>query len=339
MRMQLPARPSGQRGVVIVYLALFLVVLLGFLALGLDVSKLMVTRTQLQNAADAAALAGASAVDLDLGVVIPDTAVVRAQLLASRHLAFREVSEPVTLLAEDVSFPTPQSVKVTVRRSAATGGPVVMAIAGLLGVPTLEMSATATAKAEPTAQPCEGLVPMAPVEPPNSGWFDPDCSKTYDLKIGAGEGMQGNYELLDYPPCDEGPCAGLGGGAAIRCIAEHGYGCCLDEGQEFALTEPGNKVGPFRQGMQDRFDADTDRRNGICYNEYVGNGKRIIPLPVIESFDVNGKKYVRILKFSAFFIKDRPDGSGTLTGQFVMDVIPGSASQGNGTLYVLRLVQ
>jgi hypothetical protein len=130
------------------------------------------------------------------------------------------------------------------------------------------------------------------------------------------------------------------GGAAIRCIAEHGYGCCLDEGQEFTLTEPGNKVGPFRQGMQARFDADTDRRQGICYSEYAGNGNRIMPLPVIESFDVNGKKYVRIIKFSAFFIKNRPSGNGTLTGQFVHDVIPGDgAGRGKGTLYVLRLIE
>jgi hypothetical protein len=92
--------------------------------------------------------------------------------------------------------------------------------------------------------------------------------------------------------------------------------------------------------MQARFDSDTDRRNGICYSEYAGNGARVMPLPVIESFNVNGKKMVRIVKFSSFFIKERPKGNGTLTGQFVHDVTPGDGGgKGGGTLYVLRLIE
>ncbi|HEY3215244.1 MAG TPA: pilus assembly protein TadG-related protein [Candidatus Eisenbacteria bacterium] len=324
---------------VIIYFAFFLLFLLGFLALGLDMAKLMATRTQLQNAADAAALAGASAIDLETGAIDPDTAIVRAQETAALNKAYRDGAEPVTLLVQDIEFPTPLQVKVTVRRSPATGGSMVTHLAQVIGIKNLEISAQATAEADTTAQVCDGLVPMAPVEPPNSGWFDPDCSQTYDLKVGSGQGEQGNYELLDYPPCNEGPCAGLNGGAAIRCIAEHGYGCCLDESQEFTLTEPGNKVGPFRQGMQARFDADTDQRQGICYIEYAGNGNRVVRLPVIESFDVNGKKYVRIVRFSAFFIKYRPAGNATLQGQFVFDVAPGNQpGGGKGTIFTLRLV-
>ncbi len=333
-----PLRSS--RGAVIIFFAFFLVIVLGFLALGVDIAKLMVTRTQLQNAADAAALAGASGIDIESGAINADTALVRAKTTASLNRAFRNLPEPVELFDADVEFPSPLEVKVTVRRQIGAGGSIVTHLAQVLGIPELEMTATATALADTTSQPCDGLVPMGPIPPPEAGWFDPDCNVTYDLKIGAGEGQQGNYELLDYPPCDEGPCAGLEGGAAIRCLAEHGYGCCLEEGQEFTLSEPGNKVGPFRQGMQARFDSDTDTRQGICYSEYAGNGVRIMPLPVIESFDVNGKKYVRIVKFSAFFIKDRPTGNGTLTGQFVHDVVPGEGGgQGKGTLYTLRLVK
>lgn len=340
MQIPLPMLPRGQRGAVIIFFAFFLLVLMGFLGLAADMAKLMVTRTQLQNAADAAALAGASAVDLESGAINPDTAIARAQETAALNRAFREGAEPVNLRIDDVEFPTELQVKVTVRRTVAFGGSMVTHFAQVLGIPLLEMTADATAEADPAGQPCDGLVPMGPVEPPQSGWFDPDCSKTYDLKVGAGQGQQGNYELLDYPECNEGPCVGLGGGAAIRCIAEHGYGCCLEEGQEFTLTEPGNKVGPFRQGMQARFDADTDRREGICFIQYAGNGNRVLPLPVIETFDVNGKKYVRIVKFSAFFIKERPKGDGTLVGQFIHDVVPGNGGgQGKGTLYVLRLIE
>ena len=47
----------GKRGVVAVYVAIILVVLIGFVALAVDVGYMMVVRNQLQNAADASALA------------------------------------------------------------------------------------------------------------------------------------------------------------------------------------------------------------------------------------------------------------------------------------------
>src|SRR5438552_17369794 len=58
------ATPRGratrhQRGQGIVLLSLFLVVLLGLVALGVDGGSLYLNRRQVQNAADAAALAGA----------------------------------------------------------------------------------------------------------------------------------------------------------------------------------------------------------------------------------------------------------------------------------------
>lgn len=332
--------PRRERGVVIVYLAFFIFIFLGFMGLAIDATKLVATRTQLQRAADAAALAGVSAIDLETGSIIADTAVARAQETASFNRAFADGPTAILVDPADVEFPQPLQVKVTVRRQLGNGGSIITYVARAIGVTDLEMTADATAEADTAAMPCDGLVPMAPVEPPDSGWFDPDCSKTYELKVGSGEGEQGNYQLIDYPPCNEGPCQGLNGGAAIRCYAEHGYGCCLGEGQEFTLTEPGNKVGPFRQGMQARFDADTDRREGICYDDYTGDGHRVVPLPVIETFDVNGKKFVRIVKFSSFFIKERPPGNGTLTGQFVHDSVPGDGGGGGGgTLYVLRLIE
>lgn len=50
----------GQRGVVLIWFALFLPLLLGFAALAIDVAYLNLTRIEVQNAADAASLAGAN---------------------------------------------------------------------------------------------------------------------------------------------------------------------------------------------------------------------------------------------------------------------------------------
>lgn len=335
-------RNQRQRGAVMIWMALFLLGILGFVALGIDTAKVAATRTQLQNAADAAALAGASAIDFDTGALDQDVAVVRAQELSLLNRAFVVGTQPVPLAAGDVTFPDPNECRVVVRRTAGLGGEVVTHVAQVLGIKSLSLSATATARVEPLSGICEGLLPMAPVEPPNGG-FQTGCGNEYDLKIGSGDGEQGNYELLDFADCDEGPCADVGGGGAeIRCLTENGYGCCINIGDEFVLTQPGNKVGPFRQGMQARWDADTDRRENICYSDYTGNGKRVVHVPGVESFGVPGRKQVRITGFYAFFLKRRPTGGGTQTliGEFLHDVAPGtSGGASDGTLYTIRLVE
>jgi len=51
---------KSERGVTAVYVALLISVFIGFAALAIDIGYLMVTKNELQNAADSAALAGAS---------------------------------------------------------------------------------------------------------------------------------------------------------------------------------------------------------------------------------------------------------------------------------------
>jgi Flp pilus assembly protein TadG len=336
-----------ERGVVIIYTAFFMLLMLGFVAVGIDVSKLMATRTQLQRAADAAALAGASAINFKNGEIIPDSASMRAQYTSALNSAFVKGPTSVVLLAGDISYPTPNQVKVVVRRDPNSGGEMVTHIAQVLGITSIAVTATATAIVEPVSEPCDGLIPMAPVELPGAGWFDPACNGNqpveYSLKVDAGNGTQGNYQLLDYPECNEGACGDVqgGGGAAIRCQTANGYGCCIDVGQDFTLTQPGNKVGPFRQGMTTRWDSDTDRRENICYQNYTGNGKRVVRLPIVETFNLNGKKVVRIKMFAAFFLTRRPGGGqfAEMWGQFIYETAPGTPGNNPGTLYTIHLIQ
>ena len=262
---------------------------------------------------------------------------MRAQTTAAFNKAFANEPLPIQLLAADVSFPAPNQVKVIVRRDANTGGAMVTHVAQVLGITKMDVSATATAQVDTAAAPCEGVVPMAPVPP--VGGFDPKCGTSYTLKADPDLNQQGNFQLLDFPACDEGMCQDVGGGgAAIRCYSQYGYGCCIHAGDQFVFTQPGNKVGPFRQGMQARFDSDTDRREGICYSDYTGNGMRVVRVPLIKSFDVNGKKVVEITGFSAFFIQFRPQQM-TLVGQYIYDIGPGEPGGGGGTLFTIYLVK
>jgi len=341
MRRTQQSQRHPERGVVIIWTAFFLMVMLGFVAVGIDVAKLMATRTQLQNAADAAALAGASALDMTTGKVFPDTARMRAQAVAALNKAFVDGPTAISLASADVTFPATNQVKVTVRRDANSGGSMITHVAQVIGVKSLDMSATAVAKAESVSSVCEKLVPMGAIEPP-AGGFKTGCANVYNLKVG--DGTQGNFQLLDFPDCAEGPCAGMNGGSAeIRCEVANGYSCCIDIGQ-MVQTMPGNKVGPFKQGLNDRWDGDTDKRENICYTDYRGNGNRIVNVPLFTTWDPNGKKPVRVEGFAAFFLQKKPSSNGgqTLTGQFLYNVVPGTGGKGgaaSSTLYSLRLIQ
>lgn len=321
-------RPQERRpdeGIAVIWVAVFLLVSLWFVSLAIDMGKLMAAKTQLQAAADAAALAAASAVDPETGAVVQDSATVRAIEVGAANNAYEGTQTPVVIDAADVSFPAANQVRVVVRRETATGNPVLTHFAQTLGIPQLSVNADATAQVTVIGEPCEHLAPFAPEDVPDS-LFNSDCGVEYVLKQGSGASSSGNFQLLELPECNEDDFTG-GGAAAIYQYIRYGYDCCLKIDDEFIWTEPGNKVGPFRSALQARFDDDTDRNQGICYQNYRGNGKRVFITPIIESFAVSGRKLVRITKFAAFFLKDRPGGSMVsqgVKGQFIKYVVPGN---------------
>lgn len=335
---------KDERGVAILFIALFLLACLWFVSLAIDVGKVMAARTELQAAADAAALAGASAIDPETGAVVADLARTRAAEAALGNNAYEQAPTPVAIdPLVDVTFPTANQVRVVVRRTEGTGNPVLLHFAQTLGLPFLNVVADATAEANELNSICEGLAPFAPVNPPGGVTFNTDCGSKYVLKTGASPQNPGNFQLLDYPDCNEDGFAGSGG-AAVRYYTEFGYQCCFALGQEFAITEPGNKVGPLRQGLQARYDGDTDRTS-TCYENYTGNGNRIYITPIVENFDVNGKKFVRIVNWAAFFVSKRPVGGGQeiVEGQFIKYVAPGGfdadAPPVDTGIFGLRLVE
>lgn len=343
-------RPDA--GIAIIYVAVFLLVSLWFVSLAIDMGKLMATRTELQNAADAAALAGASAIDPETGEIVQDEARSRAAAVAAENKAFEGNPTPVIIDPNlDVEFPAEgHRVKVTVHREAATGNPMITHFAQTVGLLSLNVKADATAEAKELNSVCEGLAPFAPEQLPNGEQFSTDCAAEYTLKQSSGGGTTGNYQLLSYPNCNEDDFTG-GGGSAIRHYTEYGYQCCEEIGQWVEVeTKPGNTVGPIREGLQFRFDEDGDHREGICYEEYLANegnndnfGKRVFITPIVQSFNVNGSSMVQIKGFAAFFLKYRPSGSGNvdIVGQFIKYVAPGEFGTGTADtgIYGVHLVE
>src|SRR5688500_19227772 len=90
----------SQRGAVMIFVAVSLAACLAFAVLAIDVGAIFVTRVQLQNAADAAALAGASALlDGDQA-----EATDRAIAVAGENVALQDGPEPVVISEDDVTF-------------------------------------------------------------------------------------------------------------------------------------------------------------------------------------------------------------------------------------------
>jgi len=331
----------NERGVVIIWTAFFMIMMLGFVALGIDVAKIMATRTELQNAADAAALAGASALDLTTGKLRPDSALIRATFTSQHNKAFVDAPVAVTLLAGDVSVdPNENTVFVKVRRDPTSDGSMITHVAQVLGIKNVEVSAVAKAKAERTCQQCEKLVPLGAIPPNGGAAFNTGCASQYTLLQGQGGSVQGNYQALSFPDCGEGPCGqGETGAATLGCLIEHGYGCCLGVG-DLVQTKPGQNSGQVRTGLQARWDGDTDRTPNICYSAYRGNGNRVINVPVVQSLG-NGRTDVLVIGISAFFLKTRPTGgqNGPVVAEFVYDVVPGTGGNCNSTAFTIRLIQ
>src|ERR1700722_17213667 len=67
MKFCLPTRPQRSRGAILPLTAISIIGLCGFLALSIDLGMLAVARAQVQDAADAAAIAGARSLDGSAG--------------------------------------------------------------------------------------------------------------------------------------------------------------------------------------------------------------------------------------------------------------------------------
>src|SRR5688500_13504844 len=101
-------RPIGsrQRGAVLVILGISLAVLIGFLGIVVDLGRLFVTKTELQSATDACALAAAA--ELKPGVTPPDLQAIARAVSAGITAGTRNrvdlQSAAATLTAENIYF-------------------------------------------------------------------------------------------------------------------------------------------------------------------------------------------------------------------------------------------
>lgn len=266
------AWPKRQRGAVAVLLTVAMLALLAMAGLALDGGHLLLNKTRLQNAVDAAALSGAKTLSQVMGA---SGAATTTQAAALNTLTLNASApgngELATAIAGNVggfarvelaasvygpfSFPGPANasyVKVTVPQYGLAGffwRFLQWASGGSLG--DKQVAAVAVAGPSPTS-PCD-IAPLmvcgdpTQYDPSNGLFWGFRFGKLEVLKTAAGNSSPigpGNFQLIRL--------GSNTGGADIRDALAGGIDKCNTVGNNVD-TEPGNKIGPAIQGLNTRF--------------------------------------------------------------------------------------
>ena len=338
---------KNQRGSILATTTFGMLALLMAAGLGVDISRLYLAKNELQNAADAAALSGASALDshtegiteatdravLEMNkyafnksnVTFPRTNVRFAKNLTDfdNNLDYDEgVASSSEALAKNIRF-----VKVTTPEL-----PTSISFAAMVLGNSRNLSATATAGMSVPLNVFTGYIPLAVIDD-NVSVITP--GKVYTIRAAPNNNVSpGNYQVLAV----DGPGANddrLGLATGVRNVV--GPGGTVD-------TKPGVSSGAVREGINTRFDVyasgldpvtyppDTNIEEDIDYDDYVTGaktkspshdgveGRRVVLIPIVkkEQFE-NGRDSVVIDRFGAFFLRSKVQGGngGDIQAEYI----------------------
>ena len=278
--------------------------------LALDVGMFMVARTQAQAAADAGALAGATALYYDNWNDRTATGpAVQNAITAATAQANAVMKKPVSVIPADVTFPKPEQVKVRVQRTAGRGNPLLPFIAPMFGIYEVDLGATATAEAAPAnAMTCvkpftipdkweertgdpelfdyldnkdQPLAVQDRYVPPGPGYtgYNSERDRGTQIIIKAGNGS--NIAPSIYYPY------AMGAGTGADWYRENVVGCntTMMDFDDLMVAEPGNMSGPTKQGVQELIDKDPtaywDDVNRRPVSKYHPS-PRVVTIPVFD---------------------------------------------------------
>jgi hypothetical protein len=336
-----------ERGFAFVFVGLGFIAFLAATTLAIDVGMFMTARTQAQTSADAGALAGAVA------LVVNDfdnrTASGPAvQSGVNGALANQVIGSPVSVLPGDVTFPNdptgqPTRVKVDVFRTAARANAVPTLMGVLFGVPTVDITASATAEATPAnAETCvmPWTIPDKWIDHQSPPWDPDDTFTMYDKKgnlvanpdvyIPVGQpGYTGYSPTTDrgleltlkasndtnvspsfYNPWD---LPGSSGASDYETNVATCNPAMVDIGHVMT-TEPGNMVGPTAQGTAARVAQDPnaywDTSCSCVKGSAFGVSPRVVIVPLYDpqyyaQGAASGKNVsLKVANYLGFFVEE-----------------------------------
>jgi Flp pilus assembly protein TadG len=239
-----------ERGATLVLAVVGMLALIAMAGLALDTAHVLLNKSRLQNALDAAALAGAKSLALS-----GSTGAARAD--ASANFALNVAQYP-ELQRANVSLTTEFSTTLNpftpgpagpyVRASIA-GFTTQMSLVAVLGINSMNVAGSAVAGPSPALTTACNIVPVVMCS--NTAAGGPLYGYTKDQVVGlnqsagnAGTIGVGNYGLL-----------ALGGNGAnnVRNNLAGSYSSCASIGPTGVPTEPGVAAGPVSDGINTRF--------------------------------------------------------------------------------------
>jgi Flp pilus assembly protein TadG len=337
-----------ERGSILAMSAIGMLSILLAVGLGVDISRFYLAKTELQNAADAAALAAASALNTSpLGITkAADRAVAamnsydfnKTGVTFPRSNVLFAVNLDGPYMSEGSAAAQPANIRF-VQVTTPNSNIGVSFAAPVLGS-SKALSATATAGVSVPLNMFCNFLPVSvidygtPISPGN----------TYTFRAGSG-GMvsPGNYQILAV--------AGSGGQDARVGLAA-GVDKCAAPGEVYEVdTKTGVTAGAVRQGLNTRFDEyvtsqvnpsdmppDTNIKEQITYDQYKNgsplqaprnpgiDGRRVVVIPIVKADQYDqGRNTVRFDRFGTFFLQTKvgSGNGGDLIAEYIDDIVLG----------------
>jgi hypothetical protein len=185
-------------------------------------------------------------------------------------------------------------------------------------------------------------------DPQLTGYQAPgDVGLSVTLKVGNPQQTMtpGVFYPVNYPPMDQTPAPLTGANYYRQWISEcEPY--LVGIGDRLQI-EPGNMVGPTRQGMDELIALDPgatwDSASNTVINSAYGKSPRIALVPLFDPTLApgSGRNYVTVTQVGAFFIEQTGPG-GEVTGRFLDYAAPGvpcGTGLGGGLVKGLSLVE
>lgn len=332
---------NDERGMSLVFVCLGMMAMLSATTLAIDIGMFMNSRSQAQNAADAGALAGAVALvynsytDRSAGGPAVQSAVNTA-------LANKVAGQVVSVGPADVTFPNdaagaPDRVAVRVFRTGARGNPVATLMGTFFGVQTVDIGANATAEASAAnAETCVKpfTIPDKWIEKGTGPWDPSDTFDNGDVYIGLKPSPDPNTNYTGYnAERDKGleivlkadnntkitasfynpwDLPGSTGASDYRANIAGCNTAVLPIGAKMT-PEPGNMVGPTKQGTDDLVAKDPnavwDMSCNCVQRSAFGTSPRVVIIPVYDPVvfangPQNGRNIdLKIANYIGFFIE------------------------------------
>lgn len=337
---------KGERGSVLATATLGMLTLLLAVGMGVDISRLYLTKTELQNAADAASLAGVTGLDGSANGI--DKATDRA-VEEMNNYAFNKTG--VTIPRENVLFAVNLDgpyMSESAASAAATNIrfvrvktpelPSNIIFAGPILGDKRNLSAVATAGFSVPINVFCNFIPLSVID------YDVPMTPgtTYTIRAAPGNSPSpGNYQILAVA----GP-----GGSSVEFGIGGGVDACAEAGATYEVdTKPGVTAGKVRTGLNSRFDdyqgsqldpvqypPDTNVKENITYDQYRNGspsqapahtgvpGRRIVIIPIIKLSEYDpGRNTVKFNRFGVFFLQTKAGqgNGGDIQAEYIDDIV------------------